>query len=70
MMTCCIIPVTGIIFLMMTIIVPMMGSRVLRTGGRLSMMGERVVKGNLAGGTVNTFMWDWMDGAPRCGYIT
>jgi hypothetical protein len=64
-MTCCIIPITGIIVLLMAaVIVPMMGSRVLTAGGRFSTMGERIGTGNPAGGTVNAFAWDWIDGAP------
>ena len=63
-MTCCIIPITCIIVLLMAaVIVPMMGSRILTMGGRFPMMGERIGTGNLAGGTVNTFAWDWIDGA-------
>ena len=51
-MTCCIIPITGIIVLLMVafVIVPMMGSIVLTAGGRFSMMGERIGTGNPAGG--------------------
>jgi hypothetical protein len=64
-MTCCIIPITGIsVLLMATVIVPMMGSRVLTAGGRTPMMGERIGTGNLAGGRVNAFAWDWIDDAP------
>jgi hypothetical protein len=64
-MTCCIIPITCIIvWLMVADIVSMTGSRVLTVGGRFPMMGERIGTGNPAGGTVNAFAWDWIDGAP------
>ena len=49
---------------MAAVIVPMTGSRVLTAGGRFPMMGERIGKGNPAGGTVNAVTWDWIDGAP------
>jgi len=65
-MTCCIIPITGniVLLLMVAVIVPKMGSRVLTAGGRFPMMCERIGTGNLAGGTVNAVTWDWIDGAP------
>jgi len=65
-MTCCIIPITGniVLLLMVAVIVPMMGSRVLTVGGRFPMMGERIGTGNPAGNTVNAATWDWIDGAP------
>jgi hypothetical protein len=63
--TCGIISITGIIVLLMaTVIAPMMGGRVLTTGARFTMMGERIGTGNPAGGTVNASAWNWLDGAP------
>ena len=67
-MTCCIIPITGniVLLLMVAVIVPMTGSRVLTVGGRFPMMGERIGAGNPAGSTVNAAAWDWVNGAPLC----
>ena len=63
--TCGIITITGIIVLLMVaVIVPMMGGRVLTAGGIYPMMGERIGTGNPTGGTFNASAWDWIDGAP------
>jgi hypothetical protein len=43
-MTCCTIPITGniVLLIVVAVIVPMTGSRVLTAGGRFPMMGDRI----------------------------
>jgi hypothetical protein len=53
------------LLLMVAVIVPKTGSRVLTAGCKFPMMGERLGTGNPAGCRVNAVTWDWiLDGAP------